>query len=318
MGYGQLSRKRKTQAIQTAAIEKCRADKEALSKQGDMPAYGMLFTFIVSLCSCSIASFFFAYKWFACLNYLIRKRLFSACSLTVIWSILFAVGIGSILFESFWMLMSAWVGHAALVVYLLLQLRKCRIYSDQTSWQQKIAFAEICLLLLGWAIFIVLQETEIIWCRRETLLVCALVFVVIETCLIQRMFNVAVCEAMGSRDLWNLKKSDDLQKLRTYFVWFAICLSVALFFWDIADTVLRFIGKFRVYHGLYLSGEFQMWLFFEEYCPHASWQMCLWCAALIIAKMPLGFVSRFDENMKVSIKAFFARLFPNVTPECDK
>ena len=298
MGYAQLSRKRKAQAAQTVASEKCRANKEALSKEGEVPAYGVLFTFIVSLCSCSIASFFFAYKWFACLNYLIRKRLFSACSLAVIWSILFAVGVGSILFESFLMLMIAWVGHAALVVYLLLQLSRCRIYSDQTSRQQKIIFVGICLLLLGWATFIV----------RCGLLVYTPVFVVIETCLIQRMFNVAVCEAMGSRDLWNVKKSNDLPKLRVFFVWLAICLSVALFFWDIVDTVLRIIGNKRYLylryscHGLYLDGKYQTWLFFEEYCPHAGWQLCLWCAALIIAKMPLGFVSRF-----------FVRLFPNVT-----
>ncbi len=294
MGYSQLATKRKVQAI---PISKVRSEKEAMPKHGRVPAYGTFFAFIVSLCSCSIASVFFAYKWFACLNYLIGKSLFMPRVLTAVWTVLFAAGIGSILFESFWVLVCVWVGHVAVVVYLLLQLRRCRTYPDHTSRRQKIVFAGICLLLLGVAILIVCS-------KKATLLVCMPVLAVIETCLIQWMFNSAVCDALGSRDLWNAKRADDLQKLGVAMVWLAIGLSIALFFWDVLDTVLRIIDtKYFYYHHFWLDGKFKMWLFFEEYCPHSCWQLCLWCVALLIGKM--GFISRCGKKV-------FDKLFPNV------
>ena len=307
MGYSLLSTKRKVQSRHIVAVEKVRSEKESMPKQDCVPAYGTLFAFIVSLCTCSIASVFFAYKWFSCLNYLVGKYLFKPCSLTVIWTVLFMAGIGSILFESFWVLVCVWVGHVAVVVYLLVQLRRCRTYPDHASRRQKIAFTGICLLFLGSAVLIV-------FCDKDVLLVCTPVLAVIETCMIQWMFNIVVCEALGSRDLWNAKKSDDLQKLRVAVIWYAIGLSVALFFWDILDTVLRITDiNYLHYHDFSLHGEFQMWLFFEEYCPHACWQLCLWCVALLIGKMPLGFISRCGKKVSDKIKGCFAGLFPNVT-----
>ena len=307
MGYSQLAKNRRVREERVVAPVK-KVHEENVP-QGHMPSYEVLFTLVVNICTCSLGSVLFAYKWFACLNYLIGKNLFKPLALTFVWTILLIAGIVSTWYVSIWLFAFIWLGHAAVVVYLLVQLRKCRTCSENVNSSQKKFFAALGLLWLVAAVVVV-------YCRWATILMCVPAFVIIETCMIQRIFNLAVYEALENKDSWQAKTTNDWWLFRVVVVWFIIALSILLFFWDVADTVFRIFDIYLTYHDFDLEGGFHLCWFFEEYYPHTWWQVWLWGIALLISKLPRNFIQRnstkMGMKMSTSAKGFFTSLFPNV------
>jgi len=277
MGYSKLTKKRNVQLSHVATNETRFDDNKPECK---VPVYGSMFSLVVSLCTCLLGSIFFAYKWFSCLNYLIGRDLFKPLALTAVWTLLFTVGICAVLFNSFWLLALIWLGHLAVVVYLLSQLRKCRTCLESVARRLKIS--------LGWISLLWFVETILILCcNMASIAICAPAFVLVETCMIQRMFNLVVYDALEDKSVLKAKMANDWHRFRAVMVWLMIILSVTLFVWDIIDTVLRILDiKYLTYHDFKIDGKFQIWLFFEEYYPHAGWQLCLWSVAFLIGKMP--------------------------------
>lgn len=295
MGYGQLAEKRKNLTQSDVSVEKqCEDPKPVCS----IPVYSVLFTPLVCLCTYLLGSTFFVYKWIVCLNYLIGKNLFRASALTVVWVVLLVIGFCSMLGGS-WLLIVAWLGYLAYSVYLVSQLRKCRTYSLSAQKWLKRLFILFCVL---WFLAMLSGSTLFTGC-----------VMVVETGVLQGMFNLALYDVSEEHGLFETKIKNDWLKFRLVAVWCLVGLSVVLFLSDVIVTVLRIMHLAGcTYHGFNLDGKFHFWLFFEDYCPHAGWQLCLWCAAALIGLVPLRLAIKTAKDSFFACKGFLASLFPNV------
>ena len=315
-GYSRLITIKKAQADRVSVVESKEVDT---MPSCNAPIYGALYAAIVSICTCLFGSIFFVHKWFSCLNYLIGRDLFKPIALAVVWALLLGIGVTAFLMDSFWMIVFMWLGHVAVAVYLLSQLRKCGSFSSVINKRLKVYFI---LLALSWGLEIWL----ILFYSGIEVVIVVFVFVSVQICLIQAMFNLVVYEAFENRSLLDARIEKAWRRFRVVMLWLIVVLSVLLFLGDVLGAVGRILSaKDITFHGFNLDGKFHLWLFFEEYYPHSEWQLYLWCLAALIVLQPLDFIKKrlgiaslsdvkeFALRGLKCLKGYLGTLFPNIS-----
>ena len=340
MYYNRFVQNKKVQAECGARVGTLRHN---VLPKSDVPVYSAFFSAVVSGLTGLLGSLFFVYKWFRCLNYLIRRELFEELALTVVWAGFLAIVVFSALmvpsdwgshWKAYsWLLVFVWIGRIVFISYLLSQLRKSRELAVAVRKHLKILFVILCAL---WSIEI---GTWVIWyCRNNGLMpikisffeyfnpdgntrqwrldlpyygwIILAVFILIEIGLVQRMFNIVVSEVSKNRSFLDDKIANDWYRFRIVAAIVTMWGSGWLFLWDVTKAVLRG-NKYGI------GGESSFLSFIVNYSPHAGWQLCLWgIAALLIAfqdvvgwgRGVVGFIMRLLS----AFRRFFTILFPNV------